>query len=60
MPKAKKKSKTRRRRRMGAAITASNPLVKYAPIAIGFLMGDKINTQLDNVTGGKIDGKMKA
>lgn len=60
MAKRKKhKSRTRRRRRIGAAITASNPLVKYGPIALGFFMADKINPQIDKVAG-NIDTKLLA
>lgn len=60
MAKKRKHKSTRRRRRMGAAITASNPIVKYGPIALGFLLGGKINEQIDKVAGDKIDGKILA
>jgi hypothetical protein len=56
----KKKKTTRRRRRIGAAMTASNPIVKYGPIALGFLLGNKINEQIDKVAGDKIDSKILA
>lgn len=53
MPKAKRKGskakKTVRRRKVGAtALNASNPLVMFGPMVGGFLLGDKINTAIDN------------
>ena len=43
---------------MGAAITASNPLVTFAPIALGYFMGDKINAPIMSAVGTKVDGKI--
>jgi hypothetical protein len=51
----KKKTKKRKsgsRRKVGAAaLNASNPLVMYGAMAGGFLLADKINEQIDKVTG---------
>jgi len=59
--KAKKKSTTRRRRRVGAmALSPSSPLVKFAPIAIGYFLGDKINEAVLKMTGDKLDKKIVA
>lgn len=54
-----RKSTPRRRRRMGAmALNASNPLVKYGPIAAGFLLLAKpINTGLDGLIPASIKAK---
>ncbi len=63
--KAKKKSSTTRRRKVGAmALNVSSPLVMYGPIAGGFLMGDKINDQIDKMlpddkVGQKIKGGLE-
>lgn len=59
--KKRKKTTTRRRRRVGAmALSASNPLVKFGPIALGFFMGDKINEKLLSAVGDKVDKKIIA
>lgn len=60
MAKRKRKSgRTTRRRRVGA-INANNPLVKYGSVAAGYFLSDKINEQLEKVTGDKVDGKILA
>lgn len=62
MAKNKRKTKkTHRRRRIGAmAMKPTSPMVRIATIAIGFFFGDKLNTMLASMTGGKIDGKIVA
>lgn len=61
MAKRRKTRKTSRRRRIGAlSLNASSPLVKFGSIALGYFLGDKINAKLDEVTGGKVDGKIIA
>lgn len=56
---AKKRKKATGRRRVGASkLNAGNPIVKYGSIALGYFMGDKINSQIDKLTGDKIDGKI--
>lgn len=61
MAKKKRKAKhTTRRRRVGATamkLNPSSPLVMIGSAAVGFLMGDKINAALANVTG-TMDGKL--
>lgn len=59
---AKKRKPTRRRRRIGGlgAMTPSNPIVKYGSMAVGYLLGDKVNEALDKVAGDKMDGKLLA
>lgn len=53
--------KTNRRRRVGAvALNASSPLVKYGSIAVGFVLGDKVNSLLDKVVPANVDGKIVA
>jgi hypothetical protein len=48
----KKKTGTKSRRKVGAmALNAQSPLVMLAAAGVGFLMGDKINTMVDKVTG---------
>jgi len=60
MAKRRKKSKSSRRRRVGAmAMTASNPMVKYGSIAAGFLLAAKINPLIDKATG-TLDQKIVA
>lgn len=57
--KSKKAKVTRRRRRIGAvALNANNPMVMYGSLALGFLMGNKINEQLAKVVPAGIDGKL--
>lgn len=58
----KARKTTRRRRRIGGlgAMTPSNPLVKYGSMAVGYLLGDKVNEALDKVAGDKMDGKLLA
>lgn len=59
MAKRKKaKSKSRRRRVGAAGLNPNNPIVKYGSIALGYLMGDKINAQVTKLAGDKIDGKI--
>jgi hypothetical protein len=61
MPKKKGKKKTTRRRRVGAlSLTASNPLVKFGPIALGYLMADTLNTPIYEAVGDKVDPKLIA
>ena len=59
MAKRKKARKTIRRRKIGA-INPNSPLVKYGSIAAGYFLGEKLNKQIDKVTGDKIDGKIVA
>lgn len=55
-----KKPTTRRRRRIsGIGLNAKSPLVSYGSIAAGFLLGNKINDALSNVTG-SLDPKIVA
>lgn len=58
--KRKRSTSHRRRRRIGAmSMTASNPIVQIGSIAAGFfLIGQPLNNMLDQVTAGKIDGKL--
>jgi hypothetical protein len=60
---AKRRKKTHsRRRRMsgGLALNASSDLVKYGSIAAGYLLGDKINAQIDKaIDPTKIDQKLE-
>jgi len=59
MAKKRKKTATRRRRRVGAmALNANSTLMKFAPVIAGFLFADKINPMIDKLTGGKIDSKL--
>lgn len=58
MAKRKAKKKTGRRRKVGATLNPNNPIVKYGSIALGYLMGDKINAQVTKLAGDKIDGKI--
>lgn len=59
--KRKSSKKTYRRRRVGAvALNASSPLVKYGSIAVGFVLGDKVNALLDKVVPANVDGKIVA
>lgn len=62
MAKRKKSKKITRRRRIGAAgkLNANSPLVKFGSIAAGYFLGDKINEQVEKLTGDKIDGKIVA
>ncbi len=58
--KAKKTSHKRRSRRIGAlALSANSPLVNFGSIAAGYLIGDKVDDALANVTG-SLDPKIKA
>lgn len=54
--------KTKKRpakRKVGARkLNPSNPLVKLAPIAVGYFFGDKINAPLEKLIGTKVDGKI--
>jgi hypothetical protein len=54
-----KKSHSRRRRVSGVALSAKSPLVNYGSIAAGYLMSDKINAALVNVTS-SLDPKVVA
>lgn len=59
----KKKSKpTRRRRRIsGMSFNASNPIVQYGPMVVGYFLADKINPIIDKVADPtKIDSKIVA
>lgn len=59
MAKRKKaKSKSRRRRVGAAGMNPNNPIVKYGSMALGYLMGDKINAQVAKMVGDKVDGKI--
>lgn len=62
MAKRRRAKKTTRRRRIGAAgkLNANSPLVKFGSMAAGYFLGDKINEQIEKVTGDKIDGKIVA
>lgn len=57
-----RKSKPIRRRRIGGlgALNANSPLVKFGAMAAGYFLGDKINAQIDKITGDKVDGKIVA
>lgn len=47
---AKKRKTTVRRRKVGAmALDVKNPLVMFGPMVGGFLLGDNINTAIDNM-----------
>lgn len=57
----RKKSKTYRRRRVGAAgkmLNPNGPLVKWGSVALGYFMGDKLNDAIEKATGDKVDGKI--
>jgi hypothetical protein len=59
----KKGTHKRRHHRMGGLslkMTATNPIVKYGSIVAGYLLADKINPQIDTLTGGKVDTKIVA
>lgn len=58
--KSSKKSKTSsRRRRIGAtALNVNNPLVKILPVAVGYFMGNQVNTLLDKVIPATLDQKL--
>lgn len=59
--KGKSSKKTTRRRRVGAvALNASSPLVKYGSIAVGFILGDKVNALLDKAIPANVDAKIVA
>jgi len=59
--KRKHKATRRRRRSVGAlSMSASSPLMKYGPIALGFFLAAKINAPLDKMIGDKVDGKIVA
>lgn len=61
MAKRRKKSKTGRRRRVGAmSLNANSTLMKVLPIAAGYFFADKVNAAIDKVTGGKLDSKIVA
>lgn len=50
-----------RRRRVGAmSMSVSSPIMKYGPIALGFLLADKINAPIDKMVGTKLDTKIIA
>lgn len=55
---AKKKKGPKRRRRVGAALNPSSPIVKIGAVAAGYFLGDKINEQIDKVTKSKVDTKI--
>lgn len=55
---AKKKKGPKRRRRVGAALNPSSPIVKLGAVAAGYFLGDKINAQIDKVTASKVDTKI--
>lgn len=57
MAKRRKTRRTSRRRRVGAAtLTASNPIVKFGSIAVGYLMADNINKPIQKmIDKAKID-----
>lgn len=58
MAKKRKKKTTRRRHSMGAmSFSPNSPLVKYASMALGFLLGDQINTGIDGVVPANIKTK---
>jgi hypothetical protein len=59
----KAKGTTRRRRRIGATASMLNPsskLVQYGSIALGYIMGDKINDQLAKIIPASVDAKLVA
>lgn len=59
--KTKKKGGRTTARRVGAAsINAENPLIKFGSIALGLVLANKVNEQIDKVTGDKIDSKIVA
>lgn len=59
--KSHKKTAHSRRRSIGAmALSPSSPLVKLAPIALGYFFADKLNTPIDTAVGGKVDSKIIA
>jgi len=60
MAKRRKQFKTRRRRIGALALSANSPIVKFGAVAVGYLMSDQINAQIDKVTGGKVDDKIVA
>jgi len=56
----KKQTKTRRRR-VGATASIFNPrspMLMYGGLAIGFLMGNKVNDMIDKIVPASIDGKL--
>lgn len=60
-----KRKKHATKKRVGGFKTSSltnpeNPIVKYGSMALGYLFGDKINAQIDKITGAKIDTKIVA
>jgi hypothetical protein len=61
---AKKKAKKghkKSRRRIGAlSLNPASPLVKFAPIALGFGAGDMINDQIDKIVPDSVDQKIVA
>jgi len=62
MARRKKAKKSTRRRRIGAAgkLNANSPIVKFGSMAAGYFLGDKINEQIEKITGDKMDGKIVA
>lgn len=62
MAKRKKAKKvSRRRRSVGAvALNPSSPLVQYGSIALGFLLGTKIDTMVSKVIPANVDAKIVA
>lgn len=62
MAKSKSKKKTtKRRHKVGAlSFNANSPLVKYGSLALGFVLANKINPKIDELTKGKVDDKVLA
>lgn len=56
--KSKKQKKSRGRRRIGAALNPSSPIVKGAAIAAGYFLGNTINPLIDKITAGKVSDKI--
>lgn len=50
MAKRRKKTATRRRRRVGA-VALTGPFMTYGPIVLGYLMAGTVNPLVDKVTG---------
>jgi hypothetical protein len=59
MPKRKHHKKKSHRRRVGAmSLSPTSPLVIYGSMALGYFLGDKINTPIDTAVAGKVDSKI--